>query len=50
MLEDRLLIWKFNRGDKEVLRRIYDKHKDGLVTLAAALLHGLLLPGWGASW
>jgi len=38
MLEDKLLIWKFNRGDKEALRDIYEKYKDGLVTLAAALL------------
>ena len=38
MLEEKLLIWKFNRGDKEVLRRIYDKHKDALVTLAAGLV------------
>jgi len=39
MLEDRLLIWKFNRGNVEAVRRIYDKYKDDLVTLAAALLH-----------
>jgi len=38
MLQDKLLIWKFNRGRKEVLRRIYEKYKDDLVTLAAALL------------
>jgi len=38
MLEDKLLIWKFNRGDTGVLRRIYEKYKDDLVTLAAALL------------
>lgn len=39
MLEDRLLIWKFNRGDRDVVRRIYEKYKDELVTLAAALLN-----------
>ncbi len=39
MLEDRLLIWKFNRGDREVLRRIYEKYKDDLLTLATALLY-----------
>jgi len=39
MLEDKLLIWKFNRGNREVLHRIYEKYKDGLVTLAGALLH-----------
>ena len=38
MLEDKLLIWKFNRGNKDVLRCIYDKYKDDLMTLAAALL------------
>jgi DNA-directed RNA polymerase specialized sigma24 family protein len=38
MLEDRLLILRFNRGDRSVLHRIYDKYKDDLATLAAALL------------
>ncbi len=38
MLEDKLLIWKFNRGDREALRSIYEKYKDDLVTLATALL------------
>jgi RNA polymerase sigma-70 factor (ECF subfamily) len=38
MLEDRLLIVRFNRGDKGVLHRLYEKYKDDLVTLAAALL------------
>jgi RNA polymerase sigma-70 factor (ECF subfamily) len=38
MLQDRILIWKFNRGEKEALRCIYEKYKDDLVTLAAALL------------
>jgi RNA polymerase sigma-70 factor (ECF subfamily) len=39
MLEDRLLIWRFNRGERDVLRRIYEKYKNELVTLAAALLN-----------
>jgi len=39
MLEDKLLIWKFNRGNLNVLRGIYEKYKDDLVTLAAALLN-----------
>ena len=39
MLEDKLLVWKFNRGDSNVLRRIYEKYKDNLVTLAAVLLY-----------
>jgi len=38
MLQDKLLIWKFNRGNKDALRYIYEKYKDDLVTLAAALL------------
>ncbi|NIP28257.1 MAG: sigma-70 family RNA polymerase sigma factor [Phycisphaerae bacterium] len=38
MMEDKLLIWKFNRGNRDVLRQIYEKYKDDLVTLAAALL------------
>ncbi len=39
MFEDKLLIFRFNRGNMEVLRRIYEKYKDDLVTLAAALLN-----------
>jgi len=39
MLEDKLLIWKFNRGNRNALRGIYEKYKDDLVTLAAALLN-----------
>ena len=38
MLEDKLLILRFNRGQKDALHRLYDKYKDDLVTLAAALL------------
>jgi len=39
MLEDTLLRHKFNRGNKRVLPRIYEKYKHQLVTLATALLH-----------
>jgi RNA polymerase sigma-70 factor (ECF subfamily) len=39
MVEDKLLIWKFNRGRKDVLERIYAKYKDDLMTLSAALLY-----------
>ena len=39
MLEDKLLIWKFNRGHREALRSIYEKYKNDLVTLSAALLN-----------
>jgi len=38
MIEDKWLILKFNRGEKAALHRLYDKYKDDLVTLAAALL------------
>ena len=39
MLEDGLLRWKFNCGRTDVLRRIYLKYKDDLMTLACALLY-----------
>jgi len=38
MLQDKLLILKFNRGDLGALHGVYEKYKDDLVTLAAALL------------
>ena len=38
-LEDRLLIWKLNRGSKDALCRIYKKHRDDLVRIAAGLLN-----------
>lgn len=38
MLEDKLLVWKFNRGNLGALRGVYEKYKDDLVTLAAVLL------------
>jgi len=38
MLEDKWLVWKFNCGDLDALRGIYEKYKDDLVTLATALL------------
>jgi RNA polymerase sigma-70 factor (ECF subfamily) len=37
MLEDKLLVWKFNRGSRDALRRIYDKYKNDLLALAIAL-------------
>ncbi len=39
MLEDKLLIWRFNRGQADALRRIYQKYKDDLLKVAAALLN-----------
>jgi len=38
MIEDRILVWKFNRGSKDALRRIYEKYKSNLLGLARALL------------
>jgi RNA polymerase sigma factor (sigma-70 family) len=43
MLDDKLLIWQFNRGHTEALHRIYEKYKHDLVTLAASLLTDLAL-------
>jgi RNA polymerase sigma-70 factor, ECF subfamily len=37
-IEDKILIWRFNRGDCEAVRRIYEKYKHELVALAVALL------------
>jgi len=39
MLEDRLLIWKFKRGDNNAFRVIYDKYVEDLLTLAGNLLN-----------
>ncbi|MHC4116208.1 MAG: RNA polymerase sigma factor [Planctomycetota bacterium] len=39
MLDDRLLVWRFNRGDTDALRRIYGKYRDDLLKVAAALLN-----------
>ena len=39
MLEDKRIIRKFNRGNRDVLRQVYDKYKIDLMTLATALLY-----------
>ncbi|MHC4620175.1 MAG: RNA polymerase sigma factor [Planctomycetota bacterium] len=38
MVEDRILVWKFSRGSKDALKRIYEKYKDDLLALAVTLL------------
>lgn len=38
MIEDKILVWRFNRGSKDALRYIYDKYKDNLLGLAVTLL------------
>ena len=39
MLEDKLLVWRFNRGSRKALCRIYENYKDGLLSLAATILN-----------
>jgi len=39
MIEDKLLKWKFKRGSREALQRIYEKYEGYLLTLAVALLN-----------
>ncbi len=39
MLEDKLLVLKCRRGNREAMRRIYQKYKDLLLTVATGLLH-----------
>ncbi len=38
-MEDRLLVRRFNAGDMDALRRIYEKHKPNLLSVAGALLN-----------
>ncbi len=39
MLEDEILKWRFRRGSREALARIYEKYLDSLLTLAMGLLN-----------
>ncbi|HEX40549.1 MAG TPA: hypothetical protein ENN81_00620, partial [Phycisphaerales bacterium] len=39
MVEDRLLLWRFKRGDGEALRRIYEKYRTDLLRLAISVLN-----------
>jgi len=39
VIEDRLLIRRFNAGDMDALRRIYEKYKPALLSVAGALLN-----------
>ena len=43
MLEDKIFVFRFNRGSKQALRRIYEKYKDDLLGLAVALLNDVSL-------
>jgi len=40
-LEDKLLIWKLNRGSRDALCRIHEKYRDDLVRIAAGLLNDI---------
>ncbi len=56
MIREKLLMMRFNQGDKQALRDIYSLYKDELVSLACALshnkttaqdaVHELLLDSW----
>ena len=39
MVDDKRLIWRVRRGDKQALRQIYEKYKDELFTIACLLLN-----------
>lgn len=38
VIEDKLLIWRFKRGDRDALRRIYQKYRTDLLKLAVGLI------------
>ncbi len=38
-VEDRLLVWRLNRGDGTALARVYEKYRDDLLRLALSLLN-----------
>jgi RNA polymerase sigma factor (sigma-70 family) len=38
IIEDKILVWRFNRGSKDAFRRIYEKYKDAMLGLAITLL------------
>jgi RNA polymerase sigma factor (sigma-70 family) len=41
MIEEKILVWRFNRGSRDAMRRIYENYKDDLLSLAATLLHDI---------
>jgi RNA polymerase sigma-70 factor (ECF subfamily) len=38
LMEDRVLVWRLNRGDATALARVYEKCRDDLLRLAASML------------
>ena len=43
MVEDRLLLWRYRRGNREALCRIYEKYKNNLLALAVSLSNDVSL-------
>ena len=43
MLEDRLLVWRYKRGSRDALCRIYEKYKNNLLALAVSLSNDISL-------
>ena len=37
-IDEKILVWRFNRGSKDALKMIYEKYKDDLLGLAITLL------------
>jgi len=38
MIDEKILVWKFNRGSKYAFQMLYEKYKDDLLELAITLL------------
>jgi RNA polymerase sigma-70 factor (ECF subfamily) len=38
MIDEKILVWRFNRGSKDAFQMIYEKYKDNLLGLAITLL------------
>ncbi|HNS19993.1 MAG TPA: RNA polymerase sigma factor [Sedimentisphaerales bacterium] len=38
MVEDRVLVWRLNRGDATALSRVYEKYREDLLRLAGSIL------------
>jgi hypothetical protein len=47
MIEDRILVWRVNRGDLAALCRIYEKYRDDLLRVAA--VRSMTAPAWRTS-
>jgi RNA polymerase sigma factor (sigma-70 family) len=45
MIDEKILVWRFNRGSKDAFQTIYEKYKDDLLGLAITLLRDRSLAG-----